>query len=311
MTATPNSLRALHESLKAGQDKTNQQITKGNGYSLSPDLILEEEGFNSRGAFLDKDEYFNSEKVKAHIRKLADAYKRGDYIPPLTVKVKNGHTYIRDGHHRIRAIRLAIEEGTPIKLVSVVELQGDESAQALLVVTSNDSAPLTVLERAVIFGRLASYGWSAAEIAERVGNSANYIKSCLKMLEMPIEIKRQIQREEVSATHALELYTQHGEAAVEMIRAEYEKLTANQADTTKKVKVTKKATSTGPRITRKVVTAMTEGIFSLSSRLDTVTPLPDGMYTLQISKEELDMLTKFKEMAAASATEKEAEKKAA
>lgn len=250
MSTTANSLRSLHDQLKTTQDKTNQQITKGNGYSLAPDLIMEEEGFNSRGAFLDKDEYFNSDKVKAHIRKLADAYKRGDYIPPLTVKVKNNVTYIRDGHHRIRAIRLAIEEGTPIKLVQVVELQGDESAQALLVVTSNDSAPLTVLERAVIFGRLATYGWTTAEIAERVGNTAAYIKNCIKMLEMPIEIKRQIQREEVSATQALELYTQHGDAAVEMIRSGYEKLSAQQSEPGKKVKVTKKALATGPRMTR-------------------------------------------------------------
>lgn len=88
---------------------------------------------------------------------LADAYKRGDYVPPIIVKVIDGKVYVREGHRRRRAILLAIEEGADIQFVQVVEHKGDEAEQSLLIATSNDG-PLSPLERAVIYARLANWG---------------------------------------------------------------------------------------------------------------------------------------------------------
>ena len=103
------SLRALNDDLKK-KNKDNGVdedvgTTKGSGWSVAPELIEEEEDFNTRGAFLNKKEYFAQEKVKAHIRKLADAYKRGDYVPPLIVKVVDDRILVRDGHCRRRLRR--------------------------------------------------------------------------------------------------------------------------------------------------------------------------------------------------------------
>jgi hypothetical protein len=110
--AAINSLRALKgvtapEELKKGMD------------SLSLLLLLEEEGFNTRGAFCEN--YYERPDIKAGIRVLADAYKRGDYVPPIIVKVIDGKVYVREGHRRRRAILLAIEEGADIQFVQVVE----------------------------------------------------------------------------------------------------------------------------------------------------------------------------------------------
>ncbi len=113
-----------------------EELKKGDGFTISPQLLLEEEGFNTRGAFCE--DYYERPDIKAGIRVLADAYKRGDYVPPIIVKVIDGKVYVREGHRRRRAILLAIEEGADIQFVQVVEHKGDEAEQSLLIATSND-----------------------------------------------------------------------------------------------------------------------------------------------------------------------------
>lgn len=65
-----------------------RRTEKGDGFTISPQLLLEEEGFNTRGAFCE--DYYERPDIKAGIRVLADAYKRGDYVPPIIVKVIDG-----------------------------------------------------------------------------------------------------------------------------------------------------------------------------------------------------------------------------
>ncbi|HBU0563312.1 TPA: hypothetical protein MCP53_002799 [Klebsiella pneumoniae] len=133
--AVINSLRAL-KGVTAPEE-----LKKGDGFTISPQLLLEEEGFNTRGAFCEN--YYERPDIKAGIRVLADAYKRGDYVPPIIVKVIDGKVYVREGHRRRRAILLAIEEGADIQFVQVVEHKGDEAEQSLLIATSNDGLPLS------------------------------------------------------------------------------------------------------------------------------------------------------------------------
>ncbi|WP_228155560.1 hypothetical protein [Klebsiella pneumoniae] len=159
-----------------------RRTEKRDGFTISPQLLLEEEGFNTRGAFCEN--YYERPDIKAGIRVLADAYKRGDYVPPIIVKVIDGKVYVREGHRRRRAILLAIEEGADIQFVQVVEHKGDEAEQSLLIATSNDGLPLSPLERAVIYARLANWGWSDQMIAQRVGRSAEHVRIARALLEM-------------------------------------------------------------------------------------------------------------------------------
>lgn len=126
--------------------------------------------------------------------------------------------YVREGHRRRRAILLAIEEGADIQFVQVVEHKGDEAEQSLLIATSNDGLPLSPLERAVIYARLANWGWSDQMIAQRVGRSAEHVRIARALLEMPLELKRMIQEGSVAATYAQELYNEHGTNAVEILK---------------------------------------------------------------------------------------------
>jgi ParB family chromosome partitioning protein len=120
--AAINSLKSLN--------KDNVNLSKTDLFQVDPRIILEEDGFNTRGAYCD--DYYDQPEIAAGIRSLADAYKNGNFVPPIIVKVRDGQVFVREGHRRRRAILLAIEEGAQIAKVPVVEHKGDEAAWCCL-----------------------------------------------------------------------------------------------------------------------------------------------------------------------------------
>ena len=269
--AAINSLKTLN--------KQSEQVSKTDLFLVEPHLLEEEAGFNVRGEFCD--DYFNKPDVVEHIRRIADAYKRGDYVPPIIVQVREGRIIVRDGMHRRRALMLAITEGAEIKKVQVLEHKGDEAQQAILIATSNSGRPLTVLERAVIYGRLQGWGWAPAEIANKVGKTSVHVSQLLGLLDLPLAIKKMIQDETVSATYAAELYAKHGAAAIEMLQQVKDKATNGK-------KITAKAMNNTPRMSKKMVEQMRNHISSI--RLDSAKLTDNGLYSVVMTKDELDKL---------------------
>jgi ParB family chromosome partitioning protein len=276
-----NSLKTLN--------RESAEVSKSDLFSVAPHLLLEEEGFNTRGAFCE--DYYERPDIKAGIRALADAYTRGDYVPPIIVKVRDGNVFVREGHRRRRAIQLAISEGADIRKVQVLEHKGDEAEQTLLIATSNDGLPLTPLEKAVIYGRLASWGWSDTEIAERVGRTTEHVRQARVLLEMPLDLKKMIQAGEVAATYASELFREHGEAAVQMLK---EAQAGAGSEVAKKVTRKKVESKRKPKIGKKVVDAMHKSVSSLTKRLDTIKGDGDT-FTLTLTKADVDELEALRE----------------
>jgi hypothetical protein len=283
--AAINSLKSLN--------KDNVNLSKTDLFQVDPRIILEEDGFNTRGAYCD--DYYDQPEIAAGIRSLADAYKNGNFVPPIIVKVRDGQVFVREGHRRRRAILLAIEEGAQIAKVPVVEHKGDEAEQSLLICTSNDGLPLTPLERGVVYGRLNAWGWSDQEIANKVGRTAEHVRITRGYLELPIEMKKMIQSDQVAATYAAELYKEHGESALDVLK----KAISSQPATAKK-KVTKKKVQSGPRLGKKVVAQMHKSVSCIAARLDGLEQKGEGEYTLTLNKEEVDGLLALKEQLAAA-----------
>lgn len=284
--AAINSLKSLN--------KGNEDISKTDLFQVDPRVILEEEGFNTRGMFCD--DYYAQPEIAEGIRSLADAYKRGDFVPPIIVKVRDGQVYVREGHRRRRAMLLAIEEGAQIVKVPVIEHKGDEADQTLLICTSNNGLPLTPLERAVVYGRLNGWGWSDQEIANKVGRSAEHVRITRGYLELPIELKKLVQANKVAVTYAAELFKEHGNNALDVLN----KALDEQPKTETKKKITKKKVQTGPRLGKKVVEQMHKSVSSIASRLDGLEEKGEGEYTLTLNKEEVDGLLALKEQLAAA-----------
>ena len=279
--AQVNSLKSLN--------RESADVSKSDLFSVAPQLLLEEEGFNTRGAFCE--DYYERPDIKAGIRSLADAYKRGDYGPPIIVKVRDGNVFVREGHRRRRAILLAISEGADIRKIQVLEHKGDEAEQTLLIATSNDGLPLTPLEKAVIYGRLANWGWSDQEIAERVSRTAEHVRQAKALLELPLELKQMIQANEVAATYASELFREHGEAAVQVLK---EAKAGEGEEKPKKLTRKKVEKKSSPKMGKKVVEAMHKSVSSLTKRLDTIKEDGDT-FTLTLTRDDVEELQALRE----------------
>lgn len=189
-----HSLRKLSEA-----DKEN--VKRANSFMIDPRIIQIEPGFNPRGMFTE--DYWEQADTLAHIEQFVKAYRNGDFVPPIAVKVIDGVPFVRDGEHRLRALRKLIADGVPFARVEVVEASGDELAQAKTNFNANNGRQWSAVERAVHYGRFKSYGMTVEEIAHEVGKTVQHVYQLLTILEMPLELKRRIQEGSISASAAI------------------------------------------------------------------------------------------------------------
>jgi ParB/RepB/Spo0J family partition protein len=218
-------------------------ISRGDAFGVEPVLLIEEEGFNSRGAFAV--DYWNRPDVVAHIRGFAESYKAGRFVPPIVVVVRNGEILVRDGAHRRRGLMLAIAEGAVIEKVHVVEQKGDEAEQAKLVLTANDGRPLSPLERAVQYAKLVAWGWTVARIAKEVNKTPEHVRTTLPLLELPIALKQLIAEDVIKATLAMSLYNEHGTKAVDLVNEAIAAQELEQAQETTELELALKGITAG------------------------------------------------------------------
>jgi len=201
-----NTLASLKEYGEAGT------VNRGDGWTMDWRQIQEEPGFNPRD--------YSSPREMAHISKMADAYARGEYFPPIVVVVRNGDAFVRDGHCRLRAIAKATAEGRcKVERVDVKEFKGDESAQLKLVDSSSQGLSLTPLGKADIYGRYNAWGWSDQKIADYLGNrSAEHVRQYRSTLSFPMHLKKLVNDGTIKVTLALELYKQYGTESVALVQ---------------------------------------------------------------------------------------------
>lgn len=285
-----NSMKALN--------REREDVSKTDVFTLDPDILVEEEGFNTRGAFLE--DFWERPEVVAYVRALADAYIRGDLVPPIVVKVIDGVPYIRDGHCRKRALDLAKSEGHKIPRIKVLEAVGDDIKQTALIVKSNDRLKLSVVDRGVAYQRLETQGWTVAEIAADISRSENHVRDVLHLMTAPRALLVMVQNKVVSGSYALELYKEHGTKAVDILQSTKEQL-ESEADAAHNkggdaapktpIKITKRKVSTGPRITKKVGIAMHASLSSLTKRLESLKPADEAdTFVMTLTRAEVEQL---------------------
>ncbi|HGM7876891.1 TPA: ParB/RepB/Spo0J family partition protein [Pseudomonas aeruginosa] len=255
-----NDLRSLWESLE-GQDKS--LVGETALLWLSPDVIEEEDGFNLR-------DYDRPDTV-AHIQALKDAWKNGTQLPPLEVKIDNGRCFVRDGHCRLRAARLAIAEGAPIKRIPLIELTGSAEASSLRILTSNQQLKLTLMQRAHGYSRLRELGWSDQKIAKHICKTDTHVRETIRLLTLPERLQALINLDVISPDMATKMFNRYGEKAVDIINEAYEKqkkaqeaLLDQDPSTVAPIKVSTKHISVpAPKITKKMVSSMSLSVRSM------------------------------------------------
>lgn len=189
-------------------------IGRSDMFRIDPRILTEEKDWNVRMASAELDD---------HIRRLADSIHEIGVAVPLKIRMKDNVPVVVNGHCRLAAVRLAIEEGADIKSIPVFmeERNSSEEDRVLSMITCNEGKPLSILEQASVYKRLVKWGWKSGDIARKSGYSVTHVDSCLLLGGSDARIRALVSSGKVSASLAIKLIGEKGEkeALAEMTSA--------------------------------------------------------------------------------------------
>lgn len=192
-------------------------------YRVDPDQIEIVEGWNPRKSFGDELDI-----------ELKNSVVENNVLVPIRVRKVDDKFKLIDGERRLRAVRLAKEEGHEIESVPcVIERKNINDAEALVVsLLTNEGKRLAPSEEAEAYSRLLKWGLSAEKVAQKVGKSAATVYNRLKLVDGSEQVKSAVDNKEVTIQEAQQIISasegnieKQGEALQEAKGAEKPKKT--------------------------------------------------------------------------------------
>nr|BFD43206.1 hypothetical protein FFPRI1PSEUD_47050 [Pseudomonas sp. FFPRI_1] len=192
--------------------------------------LHEEPGFNLRA---------EGEELEESINALAEFIFAGGQIPALEVRPRaEGGIWVVDGHRRRRAYLKLDQAGRlprvpskedPERLeawISIVPFEGNDAERVARVITSQEGKKLSPLELADGYKRLTAFGWSPDQIAKKVGKTRQHVEQVMTLGNANTDVQQLVASGQVSATTAVQVVRQHGEAAGKVLGGELQKAKA-------------------------------------------------------------------------------------
>ena len=142
-------------------------------------------------------------------------------IEPITVKAIGERVVLVDGERRLRATLLAIKEGHEIASVpAMLSRRGISDIEAMFTaIIKNDGKPLSPVEEADAFRRLAAWGVTQADIAKRIGRSQPYVSGRLVLVDAAPEVRKAVSEKKIKVKAAKQIIKKSG-GSVERQRQE-------------------------------------------------------------------------------------------
>lgn len=141
-----------------------------------------------------------------NIRELADNIKVNGVKQPLRGHSKDGKYILTDGHRRLRACMLLVEDGEKITVPFIVEPKSYTEIQRIVdMVICNDGKKLTPLEEAEAVQRLTNMGLKPKDVAPKIMRTVGYVKNLQHLYNAPDKIKKLVQSNLVSGTLAIKI----------------------------------------------------------------------------------------------------------
>ncbi|HOO55557.1 MAG TPA: ParB/RepB/Spo0J family partition protein [bacterium] len=135
---------------------------------------------------------------ESSINELSESIKNHGIIQPIIVRFVNDQYQLISGERRLRAARLAGKNEIP---AIVIDIDGLDVAEVSLI-ENIQRKNLNSIEEALAFNILKKqFGLSQEEIADKIGKSRPYVANCLRLLELPDEVKRLLIDGTLSAGH--------------------------------------------------------------------------------------------------------------
>lgn len=189
------------------------------------DQIHVEPGFNVPETPEEFDERVNG--ILAHL-------KQGGYLPPIEVRDRaEGGVYVVEGHARREAHIRAVAEGVPVHdpkdgqvYLLTVRFNGNDADRVLRSVTSATGRTLSMSQLANRYKMLIAFGWSAAQIAEKVSKSREHVHNVLGLGNANSDVQQMVAQGTVSASVAGKAARKYGEKAGAVLTEQLEKVKA-------------------------------------------------------------------------------------
>lgn len=163
---------------------------------------------------------------------MRDLWMSGADLPALTVEVTEKGVKITDGQHRFIGAGLAREMGVDIPRIECKDFVGTELERLAHQDGSNNSLPLTPIQRAQQYNRAKNLGHSIPEIAKAFHRSPAHIEDYLQLLSAGKDLIGMVESGEIAHTTAVAMTREHGAKAPSVAK---EKLEAAKASGKKKL----------------------------------------------------------------------------
>ncbi|HBG05382.1 MAG: chromosome partitioning protein ParB [Geobacteraceae bacterium GWC2_58_44] len=142
--------------------------------------------------------------VNEKLEELAASIREKGIIQPLVVLRRDGHYELIAGERRWRAAQKAGLREVPVVIQDVSE----DTALEMALIENIQREDLNAVEEAEAYHALLErFSLSQEELAKRVGKERSTIANALRLLRLPVEIKRDVAEERISMGHARALLT--------------------------------------------------------------------------------------------------------
>ena len=136
---------------------------------------------------------------KKSLEELAASIKEKGVITPITVKLENNGYVLIAGERRLRASKLIKKKQIP---AYIIELTNDSEMMEVALIENIQRENLNSIEESEAYAVLqGKFNLSQSKIAVAVGKSRTTITNALRLLQLPIEVKKSISDNRISAGH--------------------------------------------------------------------------------------------------------------
>jgi ParB/RepB/Spo0J family partition protein len=172
----------------------NAVAAKDNFLLIPLEALIADESVNPRFDYGDIEELMNS-IVENGIRNPLKGYRKGDKV------------VLKDGHRRMRAIKLALEKGHKLERIPVIiEQQSlNQEERTLEFLIYNDGKQLTMLEQSEVIKRLLNFEWKITDIVKRTGKARGYIENLILLTKAPMKVINYIKEGRISANAVVQI----------------------------------------------------------------------------------------------------------
>lgn len=146
---------------------------------------------------------------KGALEELCESIKQYGVIQPINVrKISNNHYELVAGERRLRAATMAGLKEIPAIVVSV----NDNDSAVMALIENLQREDLSYMEEAEGYNNLINeHGFTQEELAQKIGKSQSTIANKIRLLKLPVMVKKMLSDNNLTERHARALLKLHDE----------------------------------------------------------------------------------------------------